>query len=84
MANKYDELDPETWHAASLAVILALLVKYHGFSQVRMEVTEHSCESSVWFRIFYTFEGNNYMSDGSRVDIVKKRLIGRVRRLINS
>ena len=66
-----------------LAEILVILVKYWDFQKVWMEIENYDCQSGIWIRVFLTYERRDYIADGSRIDVVKPRLMKLVRRILD-
>lgn len=66
----------------SLADSMFWLVKAYQIENFRMEVEPRGdVESRVWIRIFIQYERRDYIVDGQRMDIVKRRLFELMRRL---
>lgn len=66
----------------SLADSMFWLIKVWDVDNFRMEVEpRRNVESGVWIRIFIQYERRDYIVDGQRMDIVKKRLFELMRRL---
>lgn len=62
------------WEKHPLSTVLWDLQK--GFSiESKMEIASHSCESGVWINVHLRYDNRRFVVNGSRLDIVSRRLI---------
>lgn len=75
-----DKEDFYHWEKMALSGIIGLMVKYFGFTSVKMEYRERdNVESGVWIELEIEKERNELCPKryihGQRTDIVRRRLI---------
>ncbi|MEM9929472.1 MAG: hypothetical protein AAF840_06620 [Bacteroidota bacterium] len=64
----------KNWEHASLSQILYDLLTCYRIA-CTMQINEYSCESGAWIVIEISYQGQDYLIDGSRLDVVRRRLI---------
>lgn len=64
-----------------LAGIMTVLFKGYECEDVKLELSAGNAQTGIWYQVFFTYQNQKYLVDGSRLDIVKKRLIDLLRRL---
>ena len=62
------------WEEYALSVILHDMLKAFSIATTT-EMYEHACESGMWIIVTFEYKGRKYSVDGSRLDIVRKRLL---------
>jgi hypothetical protein len=74
--------DYYNWEKMSLSGIMALMVKWFGFTEVSLEIRQRdNVESGVWYEIKISplptepDQAHSHFVNGQRTDVVKRRLI---------